>query len=114
MLRPEYKRAPGEQGVDVPTAIGAEEVHMIAQKDKVGGATFFYEMSKPDNSLPTPKCPLYSTEYDMTTNPIFTRLMRHAHDIVLVGSVCTRILRGFSSKLDPLSLPLARISTGHP
>ncbi|CAG9987909.1 unnamed protein product [Clonostachys byssicola] len=34
MLHPEYKMRPG---LDVPTAIGAEEVHMIAQMDKVGG-----------------------------------------------------------------------------
>ncbi|CAH0031393.1 unnamed protein product [Clonostachys rhizophaga] len=83
MLRPDYKRASGE--VDVPTAIGTEEVHIIAQKDKVGGATFFFEMSKPHPALPTPKCPIFYTEYAMATNPIFTRVMRHAHDIVLIG-----------------------------
>ncbi|KAK7228509.1 hypothetical protein V2G26_000679 [Clonostachys chloroleuca] len=35
-----------QPGTDVPTAIGAEEVHQIVQKDEVGGATFCFEMSK--------------------------------------------------------------------
>jgi hypothetical protein len=65
----------------MPIAIGAEEVHLIAQKDEVGEATFLFELSEAHNSPQMPKCPMF-LGYAMATKPMLTRVQRHATEVV--------------------------------